>query len=134
MNLRFISNLLRNVWMYILINATSITYCYSSIIEDQKIAFTDGQWEKTTLEKTLLECPFTARINGGNIIIENSSPEYDLSIFITNIQTNEVVYETNIHRINSSYIVISVNNLEEGMYSLKITNNSMGWIMGYFNI
>lgn len=104
--------------------------------EEYDIELNSNNWRGDMLTWTLAAYPFSATISNSNLIIKNQTPYYELTVSISNIQTDEKVCEMNIAKENSNYIIIPILNLEEGQYLLEIKDSERNdsWVFGYFDI
>lgn len=92
-----------------------------------------GEWKgaKRTFPSII---PFTASINGFALYIENSRPDCDLTIQIIDGFTGQTVIEEAVPKTDASYIVIPIDALPDGNYTLEIRNVFGGYIYGGFII
>ncbi|MBQ8245612.1 MAG: DUF3244 domain-containing protein [Lachnospiraceae bacterium] len=128
---------LQIVLLSLSLSFASVLNVYSSFsAEEYDIELNSNNWRGDMLTWTLAAYPFSATISNSNLIIKNQTPYYELTVSISNIQTDEKVCEMNIAKENSNYIIIPILNLEEGQYLLEIKDSERNdsWVFGYFDI
>lgn len=120
---------LRMVLFAILLSSLFAQKAYSSAEYVEEIPL-DGRWE--TKERSISLIPITASTDGQCICIENSSPNCDITIIIISNNTGEKVYSQTISGAQTAYIAIPIENLISGNYTLQLTNQYSGNLLGIF--
>ncbi len=137
MKFNCISRVLQIALMGILLNTFLVPFCFSTINEEKKEKIklnSTGEWTQDAETRSIILAPFNAYIDGYSISIESINPIYDLEISIVNNQNGNEVYNAQIEKEASNYILIPINNLTDGEYSLTISDmNSNSRAYGYFN-
>lgn len=89
-----------------------------------------GRWQ---IVRSLSSIPFTSTINGAQLNIECTSPDYDISITLTN-SNDEAVWQRDISAPETSFVSIPLDNLPHGSYTIKISNDYGGYLWGTFQL
>ena len=90
----------------------------------------EGQWES---ERSLTSNPFTASINGSELFIEYTSPNYDVCITIIDAY-GESVFQCNYSAPETSFVSISLDDLSQGTYTIVISNDYGGRLWATFQL
>lgn len=95
----------------------------------------DGREWKNNQNKTrsLSSIPISAYTDGTYLYIQNTNPDCDITVTITNEATGDVVYERTFPQEATSYMVISIADLPAGVYTLELSNPNGGYLTGRFN-
>lgn len=92
----------------------------------------DGEWKEgspRSLAPSII--PFTAFSNGYTLEIQNVTPNCNISIQIID-EMGQAVFEDAVSKDESSYIVIGIDALQDGYYTLEIRNAAGGYVYGTF--
>lgn len=95
-----------------------------------------GNWKnegQVLEERSLSSIPISAYTDGNYLYIQNTSPDCDITVTITNEATGDVVYEHTFPQEATSYMVISIADLPAGVYMLELSNPDGGYLIGRFN-
>lgn len=96
--------------------------------EDVKLR---GDWEQ--IQRSLLpDYPITAFTDGSTLHIQNTTPDRDITICVTNMSTGAVEYKATIPAAQTAYIAIPLTHLSAGEYMLEITGSPAGQLSGNF--
>lgn len=93
----------------------------------------EGRWENASVKRSLSSIPISAYTDGNYLYIQNTSPDCDITVTITNEATGDVVYEHTFPQEATSYMVISIADLPAGVYMLELSNPDGGYLIGRFN-
>lgn len=91
----------------------------------------DGPWHLQT--RSLPSTPFTASLRGDELTLECTSPNYDISITLTDIN-GEAVWQRDITASETSFVFIPLDGLPRGSYTLRISNDYGGYLWGTFQL
>lgn len=125
-NLRFA------VILVIGISFIQMTYARQTLQNENKTIELTGNysdWENGT--RSITSIPITAYTDGYNIYIQNTNPNCDITVTISNTNTGEKVNEQTVPKSETAYIVISIENLPFGEYLLGLSNPQGGYLYGY---
>lgn len=89
-----------------------------------------GRWEQS--RSLLPDYPITAFTDGSTLHIQNTTPDRDITIRITNMSTGAVEYKATIPAAQTAYIAIPLTTLSAGEYILEITGSPAGQLSGNF--
>lgn len=90
-----------------------------------------GDWEQ--IQRSLSpDYPITAFTDGSTLHIQNTTPDRDITIRITNMSTGAVEYKATIPAAQTAYIAIPLTTLSAGEYILEITGSPAGQLSGNF--
>lgn len=89
-----------------------------------------GDWEQS--RSLLPDYPITAFTDGSTLHIQNTTPDRDITIRITNMSTGAVEYKATIPAAQTAYIAIPLTTLSAGEYILEITGSPAGQLSGNF--
>ncbi len=89
-----------------------------------------GDWEQS--RSLLPDYPITAFTDGNTLHIQNTTPDRDITICITNMSTGAVEYKATIPAAQTAYIAIPLTQLSAGEYILEITGSPAGQLSGNF--
>lgn len=118
------------VIMAVLMNIVSIQ-ANSAICTEQKNIELDGRWEQ--IQRSLLpDYPITAFTDGSTLHIQNTTPDRDITICITNMSTGAVEYKATIPAVQTAYLAIPLTTISAGEYILEITGSPAGQLSGNF--
>lgn len=96
--------------------------------EDVKLR---GDWEQ--IQRSLLpDYPITAFTDGSTLHIQNTTPDRDITICVTNMSTGVIEYKATIPAAQTAYIAIPLTHLSAGEYILEITGSPAGQLSGNF--
>lgn len=104
---------------------------YSMILEEREIPL-EGSWIASSVERSLF-LPFTAYYDESNLTIQNKTPEYSLTITLTD-KAGSPVYTMEVSQENSAFITIPLDGLGGGEYCLTISHPEAGCVYGIFNL
>lgn len=96
----------------------------------------EGEWTSETNQaktRNLSSIPISAYTDGTYLYIQNTSPNCDITVTITNEAIGDVVYERTFPQEATSYMVISIADLPAGVYMLELSNPDGGYLIGRFN-
>lgn len=120
---------LRMALLTILLSGLSMQNIYA-FSETTKNLPLNGRWEVKA--RSLSPIP-TASYDSQSIYIENPSPNCDITITITS-STGEEVYRQTFSESQTAYMVIRIENLTSGQYTLQMANNQGNYLTGVFGI
>ena len=89
-----------------------------------------GRWE---ILRSLSPIPFTASISGDQLILECTSPDYDINITIVNAN-GQPVWQRDIAAPETSFVSIPLDSLPQGSYTIEINNDYGGYLQGKFQL
>lgn len=89
-----------------------------------------GRWE---ILRSLSPIPFTASISGDQLILECTSPDYDINITIVNAN-GQPVWQCDIAAPEASFVSIPLDSLPQGSYTIEINNDYGGYLQGTFQL
>jgi len=89
----------------------------------------EGQWMSKA--RSLSPIPFTASINGNQLTLECTSPNYDINITIVNAN-GQPVWQCDIAAPETSFVSIPLDSLPQGSYTIEISNDYSGYLQGTF--
>ena len=89
-----------------------------------------GRWE---ILRSLSPIPFTASISGDQLILECTSPDYDINITIVNAN-GQPVWQCDIAAPEASFVSIPLDSLPQGSYTIEISNDYGGYLQGIFQL
>lgn len=89
-----------------------------------------GRWE---ILRSLSPIPFTASISGDQLILECTSPDYDINITIVNAN-GQPVWQCDIAAPEASFVSIPLDSLPQGSYTIEINNDYGGYLQGKFQL
>lgn len=89
-----------------------------------------GRWE---ILRSLSPIPFTASISGDLLILECTSPDYDINITIVNAN-GQPVWQCDIAAPEASFVSIPLDSLPQGSYTIEINNDYGGYLQGKFQL
>ena len=89
-----------------------------------------GRWE---ILRSLSPIPFTASISGDQLILECTSPDYDINITIVNAN-GQPVWQCDIAAPEASFVYIPLDSLPQGSYTIEISNDYGGYLQGTFQL
>lgn len=89
-----------------------------------------GRWE---ILRSLSPIPFTASISGDQLILECTSPDYDINITIVNAN-GQPVWQCDIAAPEASFVSIPLDSLPQGSYTIEISNDYGGYLQGTFQL
>lgn len=89
-----------------------------------------GDWEQS--RSLLPDYPITAFTDGSTLHIQNTTPDRDITICVTNMSTGAIEYKATIPAAQTAYIAIPLTNLSAGEYMLEITGSPAGQLSGNF--
>ncbi len=91
----------------------------------------NGKWNTNT--RSLSPIPFTASISGDQLILECTSPDYDINITIVNAN-GQPVWQCDIAAPETSFVSIPLDSLPQGSYTIEISNDYGGYLQGTFQL
>ncbi|GEM_PF-295873 len=99
-------------------------------VESVQELILNGEWKiiKRSLSPTL---PISAYTDGGTLIILNQSPNRDIAIRITDSYGTAVIQQQ-ISAAETAYILIPIDMLPEGIYTLELTTAWGDYLYGEF--
>ena len=89
-----------------------------------------GRWE---ILRSLSPIPFTASVSGDQLILECTSPDYDINITIVNAN-GQPVWQCDIAAPETSFVSIPLDSLPQGSYTIEISNDYGGYLQGIFQL
>lgn len=89
-----------------------------------------GDWEQS--RNLLPDYPITAFTDGSTLHIQNTTPDRDITICVTNMSTGAIEYKATIPAAQTAYIAIPLTHLSAGEYILEITGSPAGQLSGNF--
>lgn len=89
-----------------------------------------GDWEQS--RSLLPDYPITAFTDGSTLHIQNTTPDRDITICVTNMSTGAIEYKATIPAAQTAYIAIPLTHLSAGEYILEITGSPAGQLSGNF--
>lgn len=89
-----------------------------------------GRWE---ISRSLSPTPFTASISGDQLILECTSPNYDVNITIINA-SGQPVWQRDVTATETSFVSIPLDSLPQGSYTIEISNDYGGYLQGIFQL
>lgn len=104
--------------------------CVKDTDAESKIMI-EGTWGINT--RSLSHIPFTAKISYANLSVECTSPNYDISITLTD-SNGEAVWQRDITASETSFVFIPLDGLPRGSYTLRISNDYGGYLWGTFQL
>lgn len=93
--------------------------------------YIDGHWRDIPYTRSLPSIP-TASYDSQFIYIENPSQDCDITITIMS-NTGEEVYNQTVSQCQTACILVSIENLSAGKYTLQLTNENGGCLTGTFS-
>lgn len=117
------------VIMAVLMNIVSIQANNAMHTEAEDINL-HGDWEQS--RSLLPDYPITAFTDGSTLHIQNTTPDRDITICITNMSTGAVEYKATIPAVQTAYLAIPLTTLSAGEYILEITGYPAGQLSGNF--
>lgn len=117
------------VIMAVLMNIVSIQ-ANNAMCAEAKDVKLRGDWEQS--RSLLPDYPITAFTDGSTLHIQNTTPDRDITICVTNMSTGAVEYKATIPAAQTAYIAIPLTNLSAGEYMLEITGSPAGQLSGNF--
>lgn len=93
--------------------------------------YIDGYWRDIPYTRSLPSIP-TASYDSQFIYIENPSQDCDITITIMS-NTGEEVYNQTVSQCQTACILVSIENLSAGKYTLQLTNENGGCLTGTFS-
>lgn len=91
-----------------------------------------GKGDQTSKGRSLASVAISAYTDGNYLYIQNTSPNCDITVTITNEATGDAVYEHTFPQEATSYMVISIADLPARVYMLELSNLDGGYLIGNF--
>lgn len=126
---------LRMAIFAILLSVLPMQKIYASQ-DNQTTIESAGNWEEGERDKELRSIsriPIHIYTDGHFIYIQNTNPYCDVTVTIRNNQTGAMEYKETFPEAATSYMVISIEQLSAGSYTLELTNPHGGYLTGTFN-
>lgn len=97
---------------------------------------TGGNWTSSPdnpNRRSISRIPIHIYTDGHFIYIQNTNPYCDVTVTIRSNQTGAMEYKETFPEAATSYMVISIEQLSAGSYTLELTNPHGGYLTGTFN-
>lgn len=118
------------VIMAVVMNMVSIQANNAMCTEAENIEL-NGIWVQ--IQRSLApDSPITAFTDESTLHIQNTTPDRDITICVTNMSTGAVEYKATIPAAQTAYIAIPLTHLSAGEYMLEITGSPAGQLSGNF--
>lgn len=116
--------------MAVVMNMVSIQANNAMCTEAENIEL-NGLWVQ--IQRSLApDSPITAFTDGSTLHIQNTTPDRDITICVTNMSTGAIEYKATIPAAQTAYIAIPLTHLSAGEYILEITGSPAGQLSGNF--
>lgn len=127
--------ILRKVFLAFVIISLGYNPIYSSNEQDEQdteeIKWVESNWDRETRDKSFFYLP-TAYIESSTLYIQNDKPDGAIDIAIVSGKSGVVVWEQVVSEAATALVVIPLEGLPSGSYSLQMVNEWGGYLCGSF--